>query len=183
MRVFISLPLPEKQKASISRWIESLRGETKDVRWVAAETLHITLKFCGECDKATIEKIKNNLNLIESIGSFELSAEGINAFPNFNKPNIIWLKINGDTKRLLQLQSEVEDATAKAGIEPERHPFKAHLTLGRVRREKSLTKITIEKIKESTLSVEPWIVSEMALMKSELYPTGPIHKTLRLFKI
>jgi 2'-5' RNA ligase len=38
-------------------------------------------------------------------------------------------------------------------------------------------------MKNSELLIEPWLVEEIALMKSELTQSGPIHEILGLFKI
>lgn len=184
MRVFISLPLPQKQRQTISERIDSIRAETaKTIRWVDPSTLHITLKFCGECEERIVEEIKNQLNNLKRGRSFTLYTEGIDAFPNINTPNIIWTKIKGDLEQLKELQREVENATTNAGVEPDRHPFRPHLTLGRVKRDTTPSKTIINKMKNSELLLEPWLVEEIALMKSELTQSGPIHEIIGLFKI
>jgi 2'-5' RNA ligase len=184
LRVFISILLPQKQRQAISDRIDSIRAETaKMIKWVDPATLHITLKFCGECEENIVEEIKNQLNNLKQQGSFTLHTEDIDAFPNINKPNIIWTRIQGDLGPLKLLQKEVENATSNAGVEIERSPFHPHLTLGRVKRHTVLSQTIINKMKNSELVLEPWLVEEVALIKSELTQSGPIHEILGLFKI
>ncbi len=47
VRLFLALDLPKHARAEIARWRDSVVGERKELRSVAAEALHVTLIFLG----------------------------------------------------------------------------------------------------------------------------------------
>ena len=57
MRCFIAINLYEKLRTDIGKATEPLRKAGTDVKWVASETLHITLKFLGETTDETVNDI------------------------------------------------------------------------------------------------------------------------------
>lgn len=50
MRLFIALELPARVRAAATAVARRLRQSGADVKWVAEENLHVTLKFLGEVD-------------------------------------------------------------------------------------------------------------------------------------
>ena len=55
MRLFIAGNLPANVRDAIHADAAVLRDAAPAVRWVAAPSLHITLKFLGECDERVID--------------------------------------------------------------------------------------------------------------------------------
>jgi 2'-5' RNA ligase len=62
MRTFLAIALPEDIKESLGRLIAKLKKTGADVKWVAPDNLHLTLKFLGEIDD---EKFTAVCNVIE----------------------------------------------------------------------------------------------------------------------
>lgn len=183
LRTFICADIPDKQRQTISAWLDARRRESTEVRWVQPKTIHITLKFCGERTPDTVSLLAENLRKIKKIGEFTISAEGIGGFPDILTPSVIWTSIQGDVTSLKKLQKETEFAANRAGIPKEPRPYTPHLTLGRNPSRKALPEPLMRGIKEHGLAVEPWTVSQIILMKSELLPSGPRYTPLGLFKI
>ena len=153
------------------------------MRWVVPETMHVTLKFCGERQNDTVELLKKNLSMIVPRGPFNIGAEGVGGFPSLLKARIIWTAINGDIPELKVLQKTVERAAAHSGILPETRPYSPHLTLGRRSSYWAIDEDTLSDINGAALSVDPWQVDEIILMRSELHHTGPVYTKLGVFKI
>ncbi len=51
MRLFIALELPSEARAAAAALIARLRSRGADLKWVAPEAMHLTLKFLGESDR------------------------------------------------------------------------------------------------------------------------------------
>ena len=183
LRTFVCILIPNKQHATITRWINERRIESQEIEWVEPKTMHITLKFCGENDIKTINNIKRHLATIKQTGNITLFIEGIGGFPNLTYPRIIWGAVNGDIDQLRKIQKNVDKATLKAGVESNKYPFLPHLTLGRIRTEDILTKVALNAIKKNRLAVEPWIVNEIVLMSSTICHTRTVLTPIGLFKI
>ena len=132
MRAFICIKLPQYLTDALGRWLYARRAECPGIRWVSAETVHITLKFCGETEPKRAAAICSLLESEELGGRLRLSVSGVGGFPNFSSPRVIWTGINGETAKLKKLQRIAEDCAYRCGI-PNEGRFSPHITLGRRR--------------------------------------------------
>ena len=80
MRLFVALDIPDEIRARIRTFLEGVRGFAPDVRWVAAESLHVTLKFIGEQPGDKLGAIKGALASLTG-DSLEVSFRGTGFFP------------------------------------------------------------------------------------------------------
>ena len=131
IRTFIALTLPPDIHGHLSDVIRSLKREIGDrvVRWVAADNIHLTLKFLGEIPGKNIPQLAVNLGECAITHSpFALAVQGLGAFPRINKPRVIWVGIS-ESKELMLLQKQIEQNTRQLGYEAEDRPFSAHLLL------------------------------------------------------
>ncbi len=127
MRLFIALDIDSDIRERISAFVDSLRAHAPDVRFVGADSYHVTLKFIGETGKAA--DIERALTEIHA-HPFDLRFAGTGFFPNQRSPRVFWAGIHADRK-LQQLQSNVEAALSPLGFAPEKSCFHPHLTLAR----------------------------------------------------
>jgi len=183
VRSFVCIGIPEEHRKRLARWIDSRRRESREVRWVDARAIHITLKFCKEITPAVISILTDNLEHIESPGPFSISLGGIGGFPNLIRPKVIWAGISGDTDRLEVLRKQVENAAYRAGIQKETRPYSPHVTLGRRAASDPLPRAVLSAMHDDPLVQDVWTVEEIILMKSLLTPTGPHYTPLGFFKI
>jgi 2'-5' RNA ligase len=63
--------------------------------------------------------------------SFAIDVRGIGAFPNLERPRVIWVGL--ESAGLRAMATQIERAAVSAGLSAERRPFTPHLTIGRVR--------------------------------------------------
>jgi 2'-5' RNA ligase len=135
MRLFVALNLPEAQQAAIHAHARFLRELDLPVRWVAPETIHLTLRFLGEVDEARVGEVKAAISRVAArFSPFSVPIGGFGVFPSVTRPRVFWVGVEA-TPELTRLQRELEAELAGLGFPPEPQPFHPHLTLGRARRE------------------------------------------------
>ncbi len=181
MRCFIAINLNPSVKADIKAFIQenNLYQNLKGVKWVKPENFHITLAFLGEIsDKQafTIKEMLENISTKHEAFSIELSGSGF--FPNIKKPKVFWLGIKEQPK-LLKLKNDIDKGLTECNIQYDKKPFSPHLTIGRI---KSPIKIKPEILEELNFNTCFW-VTEIFLMKSDLFPDGPVYSELYSFKL
>ena len=98
-----------------------------------------------------------------------------------HNPRVLWVGLNGDLDALSQLQSSVEAHCRTLGLDPDRRPFRPHLTLGRVRRtlptpQRAL--IQAASHDETNAAPTSWTIREIHLIHSTLTPKGAIYRSL-----
>jgi 2'-5' RNA ligase len=146
--------------------------------WVRPENIHLTLKFLGELSPARAEEVAEVLKgAAEGLESFTLTASGVKGFPNLTRPRVLWVGIE-ESEALLSLYEEIEQTLSYIGIEKETRPFKAHLTLCRVRSAHESGAIGASaRGPGSDINVE-FSVDSFELFKSVLKPGGAVHSTI-----
>jgi 2'-5' RNA ligase len=178
-RLFIAAALPAAVKAQLAKLQARLRRDDPPVKWVAPASLHLTLKFLGE----------TAIELAPSIGAamraalagqrpVELHLAGIGAFPNARRPSVIWAGVGGGEATLVRLHADLDATLAELAIPRETKPFRAHLTLGRVRREAPAEQqARLGRALEALPPIEPvaWVLDRVGLFRSELRREGPVY--------
>ncbi|MFW6283740.1 MAG: RNA 2',3'-cyclic phosphodiesterase [Minisyncoccales bacterium] len=170
-RVFISIDIPETIKEKINE-IQLMLPDFKG-KLTEKENLHLTLKFLGEQNLETIEKIKEKLKETE-FNRFDCKIDDIGVFSE-KYIRIIWLKIKGAE----DLQKIIDEKISEVGINKEKR-FMSHLTIARVKNLKN-KKEFLEKIRKIKIPELGFSVEEFKLKESVLKPEGPYYKTIRGF--
>lgn len=172
MRVFISLELPDEVKKNIDKSIAELKKTEAKVKWVKAENLHITLKFLGELKQENFEGITKAAEKAAGFGSFKIKFQNLGSFPG-----IVWVGTDeegGDS--LCKLAKVLDQALEKIGFEKEKREFKAHITVGRIKKGK------MPKVDKGQNFGEA-LVDRICIMKSTLTPKGPVYEKLKEVKL
>ncbi|MCP5370580.1 MAG: RNA 2',3'-cyclic phosphodiesterase [Hyphomicrobiales bacterium] len=125
MRLFVALPLP----AAVRRELAFLQGGLPGARWVDEANLHVTLRFIGEVEGHEAEEIDIALAAVRW-PAFDVTVAGVGCFETGKRPRVLWAGIDRNPA-LAGLRDKVESAVVRAGQEPERRKFKAHVTLAR----------------------------------------------------
>ncbi len=188
VRSFIAIHLPDDVRAELTSYEEKLKARRHPfVKWVDPESMHLTLKFLGNVTLDSIPQIVDAMSKVAvSHSPFKLQVVGTGAFPNWQRPQVVWVGLGGELDRLNALQSRLESALSPLGFPPESRSFSAHLTLGRLRDrvtpdERRRFAEFAQKVKfEASLSFE---VNAIRLMKSQLTPGGPIYSELAAVKL
>jgi 2'-5' RNA ligase len=129
MRIFVGIDLEDEIRARIARFLEGVRGFAPDVRWVRAESLHVTLKFIGEQKPEQVEAIREHLGRVEG-SAMEIHFGGYGFFPTTKSPRVFWIGMEAGPE-LAQLAVDIDTTVSELGIAREERAFSPHLTLAR----------------------------------------------------
>jgi 2'-5' RNA ligase len=134
-RLFIAVPLPPSAIKVIEATVDAVRREIQDadsVRWVRLEGLHLTLRFLGRTEEATIHPLSALVDKIAaSHDPFPVAIHEAGAFPSPARPRVLWLGIGEGDDALSALAHALEPGLDELGWSPEARPFRPHLTLAR----------------------------------------------------
>ena len=157
----------------------------REVRWVALEQIHLTLKFFGNVEMHQVGALQRALErAVGPVGPIPVSVAGFGCFPSEQRPSVIWLGLGGDLARLHELQKRIERETETFGSHSEIRTFHPHLTIGRIRSPGGPARGIGGVLKaRGAHELGSWAVEELLLMRSQLAPTGSIHTTLAAFKL
>jgi len=180
IRVFISLTVSDKVQSIIA----DIQAELKEypdnqVTWTKPHLTHLTLKFLGDVEEKDLHLISTCLNNISNYSSpIRLNLTTTGVFPTIKNPNVMWIGVGG-SEALQILKSNVENKLSSQGFQKDAHELVPHLTLGRIRKLKTGTKM-IERFRSISIPPIVWMVNDVKLMSSRLTPTGVNYKTLSI---
>jgi 2'-5' RNA ligase len=129
MRLFVAIDIDSSIRAAIAQFMEGVRGFAPDVRWVSAQSLHVTLKFIGEWPPARLDELKTALSRVGGTPC-SIAFSGAGFFPTVKSARVFWIGIEAGPE-LAALAAAIDSATSQLGIESERRQFTPHLTLAR----------------------------------------------------
>ena len=183
IRAFIAIELPGEIQQRLDQVTTQLKQRLNGlpVRWVPACNMHLTLKFLGDVSVANLEILKEVIQSeAAQVASFEISVGGIGAFPNAQRPRVVWIGIESPPE-LGSIQTCLENRLAHLGYSREERPFSPHLTLGRISRSASST--DVRRIGEAVQACRVGFlgatcVQEIRLYKSELNSGGSVYTCL-----
>jgi len=173
VRLFVAINLPSEVRRSLWTATEPLRALDVPVRWIGAESIHLTLKFLGDME---MERERDIIDAVESTVSgarrFVLPIGGFGMFPNAKRPRVVWVGCE-PVPGLELLQDRLERRMESVGFPIDGRPFRPHLTLGRVRRDAKHADVRLLGPKMDGLSYGTETdVESVELMESELGRAG-----------
>lgn len=171
MRLFIAIPLSDEVEREIIFLQEQLPA---GVRTAAAP--HLTLKFLGDCDATIVEVVRKSLQGMR-FTPFSLALESIGAFPNWQRPNVIWVGCQ-ESKAVQELQFAIANRLKGIG-KPDDHPFHPHFTLARVAA--ALPEADVAQIRSISVRRKSFTVDRFALYESTLTREGPVYREIATY--
>ncbi len=180
MRLFVALNITEPVRQRIATEVLApLAEQLPGVRWVRADTLHVTLAFLGERSEAEAREAEALLReLAEGRTAPTVKLRGLGAFPNADAPRVVWLGIEKPVD-VRTIHRAFERERARLGLAAEGRAYHPHVTLGRVPPEvapstaATLARMIAESDFEATVRL-----ASLDLMVSELTPAGPRYTLL-----
>src|SRR5947208_14981735 len=109
MRVFIAVDLPNELRKEFADLERQLKPSTDTARWVAPESIHITLKFIGEVPEKSTDDIDAALTGL-TWKPFTITVRGVGFFPGNRSPRVFWAGMEAPTMGRLpeQLHAHLE---------------------------------------------------------------------------
>ena len=187
IRAFLALKTPPEWDEKLGNLQKNLRSKfgSSAFRWTKPEQIHVTLRFFGWITMADAEALRILLGgICGARKPFELSCEGLGAFPNVRRPRVLWAGLKGDLAEAEGLQRELAAATTQFGDPPEDRPFKPHLTLARLKDPTRGEIADLEHVIARGFGIDSnWRAEEVLSMQSHLSPNGSTYETVGKFKL
>jgi len=135
MRLFVAIE-PNQEVGEKLREIQARLMDTRaDVRWVAPENLHITIKFFGEVEEPrVVELLERIQKAAAQVPAFPLEIEGVNPFPEKGPARVIISRVISPDQRITKLHRLIDSAAGGMGLPMDTRVLVPHLTLGVCRR-------------------------------------------------
>lgn len=125
-RLFTAIEIPDALRPELKALHLPLPG----ARWVKPEDYHLTLRFAGDMNNIVAREFSANLESIEA-DAFALRLSSVGTFGSHD-PRAVWAGVEPSTA-LDTLARAHERAARNAGLPPEKHSFKAHVTLAHLK--------------------------------------------------
>ena len=133
-RSFITTPvgrMVETELISLRKRVSIPDG--LDVSWEGDHNHHITLRFLGDVTRELGEAVMLGAVADGEPDRLRLRLAEFGAFPDWEHPTILYVKVGGDIDRLAAIQARIDGLAQAAGVPPVDFPFNPHITVGRVR--------------------------------------------------
>lgn len=192
-RAFVAIHITDAARQAVTAEVERLRQLSPPskpvVAWVPPPNLHLTLQFLGEQPDPRLAEAEAALEeAAAGVPPFEIALHGLGAFPGLERPRILWVGVAGGAMEARGLQARVASALAARGFPPDDRPWHPHLTIGRVFDERrwrrdsgSVLAEQIRRLGSAAFGSVP--VGAIALMRSDLHPSGARYSQLRGFPL
>jgi 2'-5' RNA ligase len=168
MRLFVAIDLPWDLRERLAGLATGIMG----ARWVPRENMHLTLRFIGEVPNWRAEDIDLALHGIRGRG-FPLTLSGVGLFEKAGRVTALWAGVERSSA-LEHLQTKIETALQRAGLEPERRRFVPHVTLARLDQPAN-EKITGFVQRNNLFRAEVFQVDRFTLFSSQLGKESPVY--------
>lgn len=146
MRLFAALPVSGDAMLELAGLIGEYERTDWPVRWVRPSGLHLTVKFLGQTGPGRVPEIEAALRLASrGVSMIPLAPGELGAFPGFAGARVLWAGYEAEPALEL-LAHRVEQECASLGFPVEGRPFRAHVTIGRVREGRRLAPSAIEEL-------------------------------------
>jgi 2'-5' RNA ligase len=140
--------------------------------------MHLTLKFLGEVkDDQGVEVTRAVTRVAEEAHPFELDIAGCGCFPPRGDVRIVWAGAEESTIALTRSVERLDDELGKLGFPPENRAFSPHITVGRVREDRSRGALR-SAVAGARLEPMSQDVNSIVVMLSELSRSGPTYSVI-----
>lgn len=174
-RLFIAIEVPPQVKAIAAGAKALLEKDTKEVRWVSPENVHLTLRFLGDCPDGQVEPIVAGLrSALAGSVAFHCETTSFGTFSGGREARVLWLGV-GATPELTEVYDHIGGALREIGFDPEKRPFQPHITLARIKRPRFIDVGLIDRKIDAKQPIE---VEAVILFAARLEATGAVYEPL-----
>jgi 2'-5' RNA ligase len=176
LRAFIALPLPPEVIELVSDLQSRLRSQGLKLRWARPQGMHLTLKFLGDVPASFVADLDQAMQCaVSGCGMLNLAVQGMGVFPGIKRPRVLWLGIGGELERLGELHRRLDAELERIGVARERRPFRAHLTVARVKGAVDARQLLEAVQAHGHYEPRSFAVRQMVLYQSDLKPQGAVY--------
>ncbi len=146
---------------------------------VAPGSWHLTLRFLGKTDQVAYERMQRELHEAALEAPFVAGFGSLGAFPQPARATVLWLAVTRGAAELEQLAVAAEEAAQRSGFAPEERPFRAHLTLSRIRPHQDV-RVLLERVPPFPLTMP---VGRVVIYRSHLGRGGARYEEMQSFDL
>src|SRR5262245_42355871 len=130
MRAFLAIDVPAEIRKRLASTQDQLRPSSSAAKWVATDSIHVTLKFIGEIPEQRRKDVDDAMAGL-TWKPFSVAVRGVGFFPGLGSPRVVWAGL--ESSMMAGLAKEIDRRLEQAGFEREERDFRAHLTLARTK--------------------------------------------------
>jgi 2'-5' RNA ligase len=149
-----------------------------DVKLVETENIHVTMRFLGDINLDTVERIFGEMKKIQ-FTPFDVHLKSLGVFPSLSYPRVVWAGIADGADQLRDIFSQLEPKLRELGFAPDNKGFSPHLTIARVRSGRNKAQLAEFINKNAGFEFGTIKAKCFRLKKSVLSPRGPTYSTLK----
>jgi 2'-5' RNA ligase len=175
VRSFISIDIP------MTPALLDITERLRDIPGISVpKDVHMTLRFLGDMDADRICELSERMVSLEKYSAFSVSLKGLGAFPGRRDPRVIWIGAElGDPFR--DILSGLDTLLGDLSVDFDRRPFRAHVTVGRVKRTSERLADILHK--DRYTDAGSFRCDSIRLMRSRLSPGGAEHSAIGTFEL
>ncbi|MEZ4461092.1 MAG: RNA 2',3'-cyclic phosphodiesterase [bacterium] len=187
MRLFIGLELSiavTEKLVLIQDELARVLPKDVDIRFVAPERIHVTLKFIGETPEEMVPVIATRVaEMARPLFPFEFKAVGFGAFPALDNARIVWAGLDAQSAEVMDLLRQTLERELEAiGIVPDDREYRPHVTLGRMKSAKAVN-ISEWAAQLADTELGASYVRDIILFASDLGKEGAEYRVLQRFAL
>ena len=135
VRLFVALDLPDVLRGHLLGWSAHALSGIPGVRLQRPEAMHVTLCFLGDQPIGEVEAIAGAMRGAVGRRPSVTLAPGAPVWLPARRPRVAAVEVDDAGGELAVLQADVSAGLVDGGwYEPERRPFRAHVTVARIGR-------------------------------------------------
>ena len=177
MRLFVAVEIGDETRRVAAATADLLRatiGPAVKARWVPPENMHLTVLFIGHVDEGRASGLIDALTPPLDIPPFEIELGGCGVFPSKGPPRALWIGLADGLPGIASMHEAFNRRLVPFGFEPESRPFRAHLTLARIKNAPSgVGRAVREALRHVPPPTARSCVTRAAIFRSHLSPNGP----------
>ncbi len=170
MRAFLGVFVPSERRTALREIQDVLMTVGADVSWIRPDQLHLTLKFLGEIPDRSDPRPD-----LAKLAPVKVELAGVSEFDG----RIVWVGLRGDLAGLRAAAAAAEAAGTRIGVKPERRPFQAHVTIGRIRSKRGLGELRKRMEGLAGRVLGAWTLSSMSLVRTRREQGGTSYEVVR----
>jgi len=179
IRSFIAFDLENEQVLQRLSAAQKLVLETgADLRPVAPQNIHVTIRFLGDISPSMVEKVYEVMKNVK-FTPFTIQVRGLGVFPSLNYPRVVWAGMTDGVEQLRSIFSQLEPQIRALGFQADAYGFSPHLTIARVRSATNKEHLAEFVTKKGDFEFGIIKANCLRLKRSQLSPKGPTYSTIK----
>jgi len=165
----VAIELTDEARKEIVR-VQKVLGKLSDgvYKLSSAESLHLTLYFCGEMEEESATKIGDALEAL-SVEEFDVRLGGLKLLPQDDVPRVLGVSVESSGRELKAFQQRIHDVCFALAEFKEVRPFVPHVTFARLAKDVPASAKVVKRSVANLGKIEPirWRLGEVVLFSSE----------------